>query len=76
MKERDLMENIKIKTEYITLGQLLKLTRLAYSGGIVKAFLEEHKISVNDVSENRRGKKLYPGDKVTIKKFGEYRITK
>jgi ribosome-associated protein len=76
MKERDFVEKIKITSEYITLGQLLKLTRLAYSGGIVKAFLEEHKISVNDVEDKRRGKKLYPGDKVSIKSVGEYRIVK
>jgi ribosome-associated protein YbcJ (S4-like RNA binding protein) len=52
----------------------LKLANIVYSGGIVKVFLEENKISVNGVSENRRGKKLYPGDKISIKKIGEYRI--
>lgn len=76
MKECGFVEKIKIKSEYITLGQFLKLTNLAYSGGIVKAFLEEYKISVNDIPENRRGKKLYPGDKIVIKKVGEYRIVK
>ena len=35
-----------------------------------------HKISVNDVEDKRRGKKLYPGDKVSIKSVGEYRIVK
>ena len=68
------MENVKVTTEYITLGQFLKLTNIVSSGGIVKAFLLEYKISVNDTPENRRGKKLYPGDKITIKSIGEYRI--
>jgi S4 domain protein YaaA len=69
------MTNIEIKTEYITLGQFLKLSNIASSGGMVKPILEEYKISVNDIAEKRRGKKLYPGDKISIKKIGEFRIT-
>jgi len=74
MKERDFMTNIKIHSEYITLGQFLKLSNVASSGGMVKAILEEYKISVNGVAENRRGKKLRSGDKITIKSVGEFRI--
>ena len=70
------MEKINISSEYITLGQFLKLANIAPSGGMVKAILEEYKISVNGIEENRRGKKLYPGDKITVKSVGEYRITK
>lgn len=70
------MNSVKINTEYITLGQFLKLTSIAPSGGLVKAILQEYKISVNDVPDNRRGKKLYPGDKISIKKIGDYRIVK
>ena len=75
MKERDFMTNIKIKTEYITLGQFLKLSRIAPSGGMVKAILQDYKISVNGVADDRRGKKLYPGDKISVKTIGEFRIT-
>ena len=75
MKESDFMTNIKITTEYITLGQFLKLSHIAPSGGMVKAILRDYKISVNDVIEARRGKKLYPGDKISVKKIGEFRIT-
>lgn len=70
------MVQIKIKSEYITLGQFLKLANIAPSGGMVKAILEEYKISINGTPDDRRGKKLYPGDKVTIKSMGEYRIVK
>ena len=42
---------------------------------MVKAILQDYKISVNDVIEARRGKKLYPGDKISVKKIGEFRIT-
>lgn len=77
MKERDFfMVNINIKTDHITLGQFLKLSTIAPSGGLVKAILEEYKISVNGIQENRRGKKLFPGDKITVKTVGEFRITK
>lgn len=75
MKECGFMNNVKINTEYITLGQLLKHVNIVSSGGMVKPFLAENKISVNDLDESRRGKKLYPGDKVTIKKIGSFRIT-
>lgn len=75
MKECDFMTNIKIKTEYITLGQFLKFANIAPSGGMVKAILQDYKISVNDLAENRRGKKLYPGDKISVKTIGDFRIT-
>ena len=68
------METIAIQSDYITLGQFLKFADLIPSGGMVKFVLQEYTIFVNDVAENRRGRKLYPGDKVTIKGIGSYRI--
>lgn len=55
-----------IKTEYITLGQLMKFAGLAHSGGNIKYLLQESEITVNGEEENRRGKKLYPGDIIKI----------
>ena len=69
------MEKIAISSEYITLGQFLKYAAIVSSGGMVRHILEEYTIHVNDVKENRRGKKLRPGDKIVIKTIGEYRIT-
>lgn len=69
------MEKTKIKSEYITLGQFIKYANITSSGGMVKAILQEHKIYINDVLDSRRGRKLYPGDKVLIKNIGVYRIT-
>ena len=60
------MERITIKTEYITLGQLLKYLSIVSSGGEVKIFLQTYEILLNQEPENRRGKKIYPGDEVTI----------
>lgn len=60
------MVEIKIYSEPITLGQLVKFLGLIYSGGEVKNFLEENNIFVNEISEKRRGKKLFSGDLVQI----------
>lgn len=58
--------NIKLTSEYITLGQLLKVADFIQSGGEAKFAVKEFVISVNGESENRRGKRLYSGDTVII----------
>ena len=60
------MEKITIYTEYITLGQLLKIANIISSGGEAKYFLSCNKVLVNDIEDNRRGRKLYKGDKIII----------
>lgn len=69
------MKDVKIKTEYITLGQLIKYLSLIGSGGEIKFFLMENQIFLNGESENRRGKKIYPSDILKINNE-EYRIVK
>lgn len=61
------MEIIKIHTEFITLGQFLKYIGLISNGSEAKIYLVNNEISVNDEKETRRGKKLYPKDRVIIK---------
>lgn len=56
----------KITTEYITLQQFLKFAGIAQSGGEAKILVKEKEIFVNGEPENRRGRKLYPGDKVQV----------
>lgn len=56
----------KITTEYITLQQFLKFSGIAQTGGEAKILVKEKEIFVNGEPENRRGKKLYPGDEVKI----------
>lgn len=63
---------IDIQTPYITLGQLLKLTNLFESGGVIKNYLSEHGVLVNDELEHRRGRKLYHDDTVIIENLGAY----
>lgn len=67
------MENIAITTEYITLGQLLKIANIISSGGEAKWFLAENTVLVDGELESRRGRKLYKG--MTIKVLNkEYKI--
>lgn len=68
------MREITIKTEYITLGQLLKFLSIVGSGGEVKIFLAMNDVYVNGELDNRRGRKVYPGDIVKIDDQ-EYNIT-
>ena len=56
----------KITTEYITLQQFMKLSGIVSTGGEAKLKIKEMDIVVNGEKENRRGRKLYPGDKVKI----------
>lgn len=68
------MKEIKIDTEYITLGQFLKLAEVIQTGGMAKWFLGEYVVFINDEQDQRRGRKLYPGDRVNIPDFGIYLV--
>jgi ribosome-associated protein len=70
-----LPEKIKLETEFITLGQFLKLADIIQSGGMAKWFLSEHDIFINGEQDQRRGRKLRSGDKIQIAGFGEFMIT-
>ncbi|WP_047983437.1 S4 domain-containing protein YaaA [Ornithinibacillus californiensis] len=67
---------IEINTEYITLGQFIKLINILESGGMVKAFLQEQGAVVNGELEHRRGRKLYPDDVVEIEGAGSFIVVK
>lgn len=68
------MEKIQIKDEFITLGQLLKLTNLFDSGGFIKGYLQETGVYVNGELEHRRGRKLYDQDIVKIDDVNQFQI--
>ena len=57
---------IKAGEEYMTLNVLLKLAGIIDTGGQAKYFLSENVVLVNDEEENRRGRKLYHGDKIQV----------
>ncbi len=68
------MERVEITTDYITLGQMLKFVNVAGSGGDIKAILQTHNILVDGETDNRRGRKLYPGMVVEIEDIGTFKI--
>lgn len=60
------MKSLKITTEFITLGQLLKIENIISSGGEAKFYLQNNICYVNDEPDNRRGRKLYPNDVIKV----------
>ena len=58
------MEIIKLRDEYIKLGQALKAAGLVGSGVDAKYVIEDGLVSVNGQVEVQRGKKLRAGDVV------------
>lgn len=59
------MYEIKLKDEYIKLGQALKAAGLVSSGVEAKEVIQEGLVKVNGEIDTRRGKKLYGGDVVS-----------
>lgn len=57
---------VKIHSEYITLGQFLKITDLIQSGGEAKFAVKTLHIFVNNEREDRRGRKLYHNDVLKV----------
>lgn len=56
------MEEVKIKDEYIKLGQAMKLAGAVDSGLDAKVLIQDGEVIVNDEVELRRGRKLYKDD--------------
>lgn len=58
------METIKLRDEYIKLGQALKAAGFVPSGLDAKIVIQEGMVLVNGQVEYQRGKKLHDGDVV------------
>lgn len=56
------MEVIKLRDEYIKLGQALKAAGFVDSGVMAKDVIQAGEVSVNGEIDIRRGRKLYAGD--------------
>ena len=63
------MEKITIKTDFIKLDALLKFAAMVGTGGEAKYVISEGMVSVNGEVCTMRGKKIYPGDKVSFDQF-------
>ena len=64
LKEKN-MEQIKLREDFIKLGQALKAVHAAASGVEAKEMILAGKVQVNGETCLQRGKKLYDGDVVS-----------
>lgn len=55
---------IKLRDEYIKLGQALKAAGIAQTGVDAKFMIQDGEVLVNGEKEFQRGKKLHDGDQV------------
>lgn len=59
-------EKVVLKTEFITLNQLLKLVGVSANGAEAKYMILDGKVKVNGEVEIRRGKKIRVGDNIDV----------
>ena len=64
---------VQIHTEFIKLEGLLKLEGITMTGGEAKAIILEGAVCVNGEVCTQRGKKIRPGDHVSV--AGEVELT-
>ena len=69
-------ERVTISTDFIKLGQLLKLASLVSQGSDAKMLISNGFVSLNGTVVYERGKKVYPGDKVEVKELGSVIVEK
>lgn len=60
------MREFKLTSEYIELIKLLKLLRIAETGGHAKIIVEEGEVYLNGIQEFRKRAKLRAGDKIKV----------
>ena len=57
---------IKLRDEYIKLGQALKAAGVVEDGVEAKYVIQEGQVKVNQEVDTRRGRKLYEGDLISF----------
>ena len=60
------MKKITISTEFIKLDALLKFAGETLTGGEAKEIIQAGLVSVNGETCTMRGKKIYPGEQVSV----------
>ena len=59
------MEIIKLRDEFIKLGQALKAANFVEDGVEAKYVIQDGEVLVNGEPDTRRGRKLYDGDMIS-----------
>ncbi len=60
------MDKIWIKDDFIKLGQAMKLGAMVGSGVEAKIVIQDGLVKVNGETCTMRGKKIYPGDRISF----------
>lgn len=60
------MEVIKLRDEFIKLGQALKAANLVEDGVEAKYVIQDGEVLINGEVDTRRGRKLYDGDVISF----------
>ena len=66
MAEKNETITVSIHTEFIKLDSLLKFAGLCDTGGFAKELVQQGAVRVNGEVCTMRGKKIRPGDAVTV----------
>ena len=69
MAEKNETITVSIHTEFIKLDSLLKFAGLCDTGGFAKELVQQGAVRVNGEVCTMRGKKIRPGDAVTVDKY-------
>ncbi len=69
MAEKNETITVSIHTEFIKLDSLLKFAGLCDTGGFAKELVQQGTVRVNGEVCTMRGKKIRPGDAVTVDKY-------
>lgn len=69
MAEKNETITVSIHTEFIKLDSLLKFAGLCDTGGFAKELVQQGAVRVNSEVCTMRGKKIRPGDAVTVDKY-------
>ena len=56
---------IKMRDDFIKLGQALKLAGVVQDGVEAKLVIQDGRVQVNQETDLRRGRKVYPGDVIS-----------
>lgn len=69
MAEKNETITVSIHTEFIKLDSLLKFAGLCDTGGFAKELVQQGAVRVNGEVCTMRGKKIRPGDAMTVDKY-------
>ena len=60
------MEELKLRDDFIRLGQALKAANLVGSGAEAKIVIQDGQVTVNGQTDTARGRKLVEGDEFSF----------